>query len=158
MANKWFDISMIMKKFSLLLYGNGNPIMRRRRDGKIPPRGAKPWVGEFKIPYESRKAHLHSRASHNFFPTRGLAGVVEKKIHHKWRSHEWWIFFPPQLLSHKWGKNCDAHGNVDVPWVTNMGFFPSLLLLMMGLPFPYSKSENFFIIIEISNHLMAIWD
>ena len=30
------------------------------------------------IPYESRKVHYNSHASHNFFPMNGLAGVVKK--------------------------------------------------------------------------------
>ena len=33
---------------------------------------------ELKIPYESRKVHFNSHASHNFFPMNGLAGVVKK--------------------------------------------------------------------------------
>ena len=99
-----------------------NPIMRRSRDGKIPPRGAKPRVGELKIPYESRKTHVHSCASHNF-PTSGLAGVVEKQSTTSGEATSGGLFLPPQLLSHEWGK-CDEHRNGHVSWVTNRGFYP----------------------------------
>ena len=79
--------------------------MMGRRNGKIPLHVAKPRVKEFKIPHESRKAHPNSRASHKFFPMHGLAGEATSGG----------ICFLPQLLSHKWGKTCDAHGNLDVP-------------------------------------------
>ena len=89
-----------------------NPIIFGIWDGIIPSWAAKRQMKELKIPYESRKVHFNSHASHNFSPMNGLAGVVKKKI------------YLPQLLGHEWGKNCDAHGNWNVPWVMNGEFYP----------------------------------
>ena len=55
-----------------------NPIIFGIWDGIIPSWAAKRRMKELKIPYESRKVHFNSHASHNFFPMNGLAGVVKK--------------------------------------------------------------------------------
>ena len=64
-----------------------------------------------------------------------VRGRGEKKFHHEPRSGEWWNFYLPQLLGHEWGKNCDAHGNWNVPWVMNREFFPSQIPKMIGFTF-----------------------
>ena len=55
-----------------------NPIIFGIWDRIIPSWAAKRRMKELKIPYESRKVHFNSHASHNFFPMNGLAGVVKK--------------------------------------------------------------------------------
>jgi len=74
------------------------------------------------------------------FPHEWLSRRGERKIHHERRSREWWIFVLPQLLSHdRMGKNCDTHGNCNVPWVMNSEFFPSQILKMIGFTFLVEK-------------------
>ena len=104
MAIKWFDISMIMKKFSLLLYGNGNPIMRRRRDGKNPIFVTQ---GTSTFPCASQ-----------FFPHLWLSSCDRIKIPHSRLRRSWGIFFSSRLLSHSWGSK-------NVPFVIHEElFFP----------------------------------
>ena len=147
-----------MKKFPYSLQGThwANPLMRRNRDGKIHSRGAKPRVSVLKIHHESQKACYHSCASHKFFPTSGLAGVVEKtNCTTSGEATSGAICFPPQLLSHEWGKNCDAHRNGNMPWVKNGVFYPSLFLLIRGLTFHYCESENE-LITTLRMHVFAL--
>ena len=84
------------------------------------------WItkGTFQFPCKSQ-----------FFPHEWVSRRGEKKFHHEPRSGEWWNFYLPQLLGHEWGKNCDAHGNFNVPWVMNREFFPSQIPKMIGFTF-----------------------
>ena len=84
------------------------------------------WItkGTFQFPCKSQ-----------FFPHEWVSRRGEKKFHHEPRSGEWWNFYLPQLLGHEWGKNCDAHGNWNVPWVMNREFSPSQIPKMIGFTF-----------------------
>ena len=73
------------------------------------------------------------------FPHSWLSRRGEKKFHHEPRSGKWWNFYLPQLLGHEWGKNCDGHGNSNVPWVMNREFFPSQIPKMIGFTFLLRK-------------------
>ena len=137
---------------------------------------------ELKIPYESRKVHFNSHASHIFFPMNGLAGVVKKNstmsreaANGGIKNSLWitkgtlqfpcksWIFpmnglagvvkkksimsgeaandgFFFTTTAKPWmGKNCDAHGNCNVPWVMNREFFPFQIPKMIGSTFLLKK-------------------
>ena len=89
--------------------------------------------GTGKIPYSSLKAHLHSRARHNFFPTCGLAVVVEKISTTPAK---------PRVGKKLWlARECrcafrDSYGifnSTTRGFAPRGGIFPSLLRLMMGL-------------------------
>ena len=92
------------------------------------------WItkGTFQFPCKSQ-----------FFPHEWVSRRGEKKFHHEPRSGEWWNFYLPQLLGHEWGKNCDAHGNWNVPWVMNREFSPSQIPKMIGFTFLLWKWKFF---------------
>ena len=70
----------------------------------------------------------------HFFPMNGLAGVVKKKSIMSGEAVNDGFFFT--TTAKPWmGKNCDAHRNWNVPWVTNREFFPYQNWQMIVLAF-----------------------
>ena len=130
---------VLFSKFSLTIEKCTNALRRRSGDGLFPPRVAKPRVGEIENSPWVTKGTSQFPCKSQVFPHEWFSRRGEKIFHHEWRSHEWWNLFLPQLLSHEWGKTCDAHGNWDVPWVTNGEFYPSTLRLRRALTFLYCK-------------------
>ena len=77
------------------------------------------------------------------FPHSWPSSCGKQKIHHSRLRRSWWIFYSPRLLTHSWGKNCDSHGNLNVPFVIHREFLiPSFaaLLLMKELFCPNPSS------------------
>ena len=106
--------------------------------GQCLHEGRSPEWRHWKIPHESRKAHPNSHASHNFFPMNGLAGAVKKNPPRAAKPQVEDFLFT--TTAKPWmGKNCDAHRNWDVPWVTNREFSPSQNCQMTSLTFLICK-------------------
>ena len=67
-----FSIPWWQAKFSLFLRKCTNPIIFGIWDGIIPSWAAKRRMKELKIPYESRKVHFNSHASHNLVASKSM--------------------------------------------------------------------------------------
>ena len=55
-------------------------LTEEKKGWDISPRRGEATSGEIKIPHESRKAHSHSCAKSQFFPTAWLSRRGEKKV------------------------------------------------------------------------------
>ena len=115
-----------------------NEVIWRFWDGKIPPRAAKPRVEEFWNSLWVTKGTSQFLCKSQFFPMNGLAGVVKKNPPRAAKPRVEDFFFT--TTAKPWmGKNCDAHRNWDVPWVTNREFSPSQNCQMTSLTFLICK-------------------